>query len=378
VLTERLLLRWTHAVTGLEPERVDAARAEIATWRTDHPARTLLTNTIDAAVAATLLTEGVDKLVSHGVPRERLHRKLRLDRELWGTWAEIRAADLLLRTMPADAELRLEEGRSEGAHADFRLLSASLGLADTIEVKAIGLSDDEVAFCERMGPALPTLLPGGDGLAHFHAWLDTRVQPRLTSEQRRAITKQAAYAATLLPDYPAGLRGATVVGHGSESDYARRVGGRVVQAVRQFRSPSDDECWVAIYWSNGAPIDVVHAALRWSEIPRHVVGIILVGCGVIFGEPQIHCFTTRLHRHARPEDSLQIRSLSPLSGASDVAGLIFETLEKSSSVRPTLLKAGRNTVLERAGERRIMPFNLLLGIDPDNVGRNLPTPPFAQ
>lgn len=325
------------------------------------------------AVAATLLVEGIDALVAHGVPRERLMRKVRLDREIWGTWAEIRAADLVLRAMRGDVALQIEEGRSRGAHADLRFVSAGSTDATSIEVKAIGLSDDEVDFCRRMSRTLESILPD-EGHALLHASIDSD-GALYSGARRREVARLARRAARGIPTYPHGLRGVSIVGHGSEASYVRRVGRRVVQAVRQL-PVTTDECWVAIFWSNGAPVETVFAAIPWDEIPTHIVGLIFVGCGVILGDPQVHCFTTRLPRDSRASDPLVTRSAATIPGADEVAGMIFSAFEQSSGVRPTLLRAGTRTLLHRIGQQRILPFNLLLSPDPEGIGRNSPTGPW--
>ena len=55
-MSEPLLVKWTHTLTGLEPERVQAARSEIRSWAPSNPARRLLAETVDAAVAALEVT----------------------------------------------------------------------------------------------------------------------------------------------------------------------------------------------------------------------------------------------------------------------------------------------------------------------------------
>ena len=195
------LAKWTHILAGLEPERVRAARAEISSWSPSNPARHLLVETVDAAVASTLLVEGIDKLVAHGVPREQLMRKVRLDREIWGTWAEIRAADLVLRAMRDDVELRLEEGRSSGAHADLRFITPQAEDATSIEVKAIGLSDDEVAFCRRMARTLQSIVPD-EGHVLLHAPIESDA-PLFSSSRRRAVARLARDAARETPSFHA-------------------------------------------------------------------------------------------------------------------------------------------------------------------------------
>jgi hypothetical protein len=113
----------------------------------------------------------------------------------------------------------------------------------------------------------------------------------------------------------------------------------------------------------------VLAAIRWEEIPAHIVGLILVGCGVILGDPQIHCFTAPLHRAARPADPFIVQSAASVPGADEAAGMIFRAFEQSSGVRPTLIRAGDRTLLHRIGQQRILPFNLLLAPDPEGLGR---------
>jgi hypothetical protein len=90
------LLYWTEVLTGLERDRVVRARTEVASWGYAHVSNALLEGTVDAAVAATLLVESIEHIVAHGPPVESLRKKVRKDRDVWGTWAEIRAADILL------------------------------------------------------------------------------------------------------------------------------------------------------------------------------------------------------------------------------------------------------------------------------------------
>lgn len=366
----KAILHWTERVTGLEPARTTEALERVAGWGYEALSRELLAPTIDAVVAATLLVEGIDYLVEHGADEGRIRKKLRQDREVWGTWAELRAADILLRWMP-DAELRLEEGRSRGAHADLRFHLPHGSDARSIEVKAIGLSDDEVDFCRRMAPTLKALVPKV-GLGHVHAPIGAAAvrRPREVRKSAGADAKRGARAA---PGYPTGLRGAAIVGHGSEDAYARRVAGRVVQAVRQL--PETDDCWVGIYWSNGAPVAVVHAAIPWSQIPPYVTGIVLVGAGVAIPDRNIHMFTHAIHRDVAPDSELQLHSLEG-DAMAELAGLILDRFERSSGVRATLLKGGERTVLLRDGRRRILPFNLLLDRDPPYLDRETPEKPW--
>jgi hypothetical protein len=357
------LAHWTHVLTGLDPDRVGVARREVASWGWEHTDREFLDDTVDAAVASTLLVEAVDRIQTHGVERARLLKKIRLDREVWGTWAEFRAADILLRTIYPDAELRLEEGKSRGAQADLRFVAAGSD-AESVEVKAVGLSDQEVAFSRRMADALPRMLPP-IGAVTGHAELDAPA-PLLGRTTRRAVNRDAKRAAGRVPRYPTGLRSAVIVGHGSESSYARRVARRVEQSVRQL--PRTEPCWVAIYWSNGAPIKDVLDAVDWSAIPAHVLGVFFVGSCVAFPHREIHIYASAMPRDASRDDQTSVNSIVNLD---ELARLILERFERSSGVRPSLLQVGRRTILKRDGTKRILPFNLLIDADPVDLGSKL-------
>src|SRR6266498_2828844 len=121
------LLRAVQVLTGLESDRVAAGREAVRFWGFKHVTDELLTGSVDAAVAATLLVEGTTLLIDRGVDARQVHRKIRRDKDVWGTFAKIRAADLLLRAMRSDVEVRLEHGRSQGAHADLRFVIPELG-----------------------------------------------------------------------------------------------------------------------------------------------------------------------------------------------------------------------------------------------------------
>lgn len=361
------ILLWSEKLTGLEPERISAARDELASWDFPRLSAELLSDTVDDYVATTLLVEGVRKLEEAGVPRVRLLKKLRLDNEVWSTWSEFRTADILLRWM-GEAELRLEEGKSRGAHADFRFVLPEDQPAQSVEVKAVGLSDEEVDFCARMAPSLDRMLPR-EGLGHLHAPING-APPKIPRELRRELSREARRRTGGFPGWQPGLRGITIVAHGSEASYGRRVGGRVAQAARQL--PVDDAGWVAIPWSNGAPYEVVAANIPWTEIPSHVEGVFLVGCGVAFPHPQIHCFATPIPRGTPAIVELELRSLEP--GQDELAAIVLERFERSSGVRPTLLQIGSRTILRRDGSRRVLPFNLLMDDDDESADRSSHNP----
>jgi hypothetical protein len=91
-ITSESLLHWTEALTGLDQEQVAQAREEVASWDLSHVNAELLDDTVDAAAGATMLVESMNKLASHGVPPERIIKKLRQEPAVWPTWGEIRAA----------------------------------------------------------------------------------------------------------------------------------------------------------------------------------------------------------------------------------------------------------------------------------------------
>jgi hypothetical protein len=365
-ITSEPLLHWTEVLTGLEQARVEQARETIASWGLPHVDSEFLDDTIDSAVGATLLIDSIDKLVEHGVGVERLLKKLRQEPSVWSTWAEFRAADIMVRWSGDESEVQLEEGRSQGAHADFRVVLPDDPVAASVEVKAVGLSDEEVAFCKRMAPSLRRLEPP-IGLVHIHAPIDAK-PPRISREQRRAGERESRKRVKSVSMYPPGLRGATIVGHGSEDRYATRVARRVEQAVRQL--PEGDECWVAFLWSNGAPVKAVAPAIRWSEIPRHVSGIMLLGAGVAFPHRQIHVFALPITRDTPLDTGRQLQTLDETEGMAEFASLVLDRFERSSGVRATLLHGGHQEIVRRDGGKRIVPFNLLLDADPVDFDRN--------
>lgn len=308
-----VLLRWTETLSGLDATRVTCAREEVGSWGFARLTAALLIDSVDAYVAVSLLVDSIVKLQEAGVERVRLLKKLRQAPDVWANWAEFRIADILLRSHLAGAELRLEEGKSAGAHADFRFLLGNDEQPLSVEVKAVGMSDEEVAFCDRMAPSLEAILPI-EGLGHLHAPIGGK-PPKLPRELRRHMAGEAKRKVKNVPMWPRGLRGATIVAHGSEASYAVRVGRRVAQAVRQL--PESDRCWAAIYWSNGAPFDLVRRNIPWHEIPNHVEGVFLVGCGIAFPHSQIHCFATPIHREVGEHYDLAVASIDP--GQDDLA-----------------------------------------------------------
>lgn len=203
------------------------------------------------------------------------------------------------------------------------------------------------------------------GIVHMHGESDDEA-PALNRSFRREQFNIAARSARETPMFPPRMGAAVIVGHGSEDAYVRRAVRRIVSAVRQLPA-SGAESWVAVYWSNGAPTERVHGAVPWSEIPEHIVGIILVGCGVAFPHAEIHCFTSVLYRGASEDDPMEVRSANP--GQDDFAALVLRMFEQSSGVRPTIIEFDKTVALLRDGQRPILPFNLVLARDPRGLDR---------
>jgi hypothetical protein len=364
------ILRWTEILTGLPPDWVVPARERVASWSFPKVSNELMQESVDGYVASTLLSTSMDALLDAGIDEARLLKKLRETPDVWPTWAEFRIAHNLLESHLRGATLNLEAGKSAGAHADFRFVLEGDGVS--VEVKAVGMSDEEVAFCSRMAPSLQKLLPKS-GLGHLHAPINA-APPHINREGRRFLDKEAARLTRKVPMWPKGLRGMSIVAHDSERSYAQRVGSKVAAAVRQL--PEHDRCWAAIHWSNGAPIRDVREHIPWDEIPTHVEGIFLLGCGVAFPQPQIHCFAVPIPRGALPEEDVVVGSVD--ADQDDLAAIILERFEQSSGIRPTLLKVEERTLLFRDGRKRIWPFNLLMDRDSAELGRDAEAPVWRR
>jgi len=351
---------WTEVLAGIDERRCLDRYDEMVGWGLQRVDQALAADTVDAMVAATLLVEGIDRLGEAGVERARLLKKLRTS-EFWATWAEIRIADVLLRSTEEGMSVELEPGRAGGAHPDWRFTYEGGFDGMAVEVKAVGLSDDEVAFCSRMATSFRRLLPKA-GLTTVHARIDVE-EVTAPGQLRRSNDSRSRRASRTVPGFPMGLRGITVVGHGAEESYRRRIAARVQTAVRQL--PAGDECWVALYWSNGAPLAGVGSAIDWATIPPYVAGIVLVGQGVAFPHREVHCFATSVRRDEDPVD-FEVESLlgDEMSG---LAKLVLDRFEQSSGVRPTLLRVGNRDLILRDGTQRLLPFNLLMDRDPDEL-----------
>jgi hypothetical protein len=358
------LLTWVERLTGLNQERVHSAITSLGRLDIKPIERELLSRpSIDTAVALTLLDEALDELQRARVSQNKLVAKLRNDPDVWPTWAELRAATILLRTMPLGTSIRLDPNRIGGKQPDYQFIQPN-GKELKVEFKAIGLSDEEAAFCERLSPFLETFLPTF-GLLTIHARLNQTGIP-FSRKQIADSYRQAENYARSTPDYPNDLSGIAIAGHFGESNYVRRLSLRLEKEIIE-QIPPGNSGWAAFYWTNSAPIDLVLSHLRWGEIHDGIEGIIFVGDAVAFPHANIHSYSLISPNGAEPEGESIVRST-----ASDTRAMaVLERFERSTGVRATLLSArterGQIELLRRDGTRRILPFNLLLDEDPKDV-----------
>src|SRR5262249_54909096 len=240
-----------------------SAQEQIASWGIPHLGRVLDSDDADGAVAAVLLAEAVEVLTEQGTEESRMLAKLRRDPDVWPTWAVLRAAGLIAReTTAGDSRLLLEPDRSGGRHADFAFAPTEDEPRHSIEFKAIGLSDAEAAFSDRIAPVLPGLLPR-QGLLTMHLQ-DTDVEVVMSRDERTRHRRAAERRVRYLHPQVQPIAAATAVGHGTEQSYVRRLSQRFKEAFDQLHS--DDACWVAFHWSNGAPLGMVDRALAAIEV----------------------------------------------------------------------------------------------------------------
>jgi hypothetical protein len=362
MLDNEVIFHWLEILMGIEPERARRAIRTIESWGIESVTRELVSEaTIDNALAAMRLSEAVDELTKAGVPESKLLGKLRRDRGLWPTWAEIRAAHLLRSVTGADVQL--EPNRDTGKHSDYAL-SFKGGQPVPIEFKAIGLSDEEQQFCQRISPELDRLVPPF-GFLTVHAYLDTRG----VNADRDTIDKMhlaARSAADKLDGFPKALAGVTIVGHGGEHNYSRRLATRLQNEV-SFQIPEGAQGWGAFYWTNGAPLHNVIRAVQQIAHTKKLAGIVLLGDAVAFPARQVHSFVSVFNASAlkeSTEDPIPVKSTVDDKYGKDV----LTRFERSSGVRAMLLATTHGgklvELVRRDGKRRILPFNFLIDADP--------------
>jgi hypothetical protein len=350
---------WIDRLWRVTPERQDQALRRLAEWNIAHLTRNLMPTTADGVLGAVFLVESFDDLVARGVDPNKLLGKLRRDPDVWPTWAELRAAGLLARSVNPDAQLLVEPDRAKGRHADL-VFEHSGGERDSIEFKAIGLSDHEATFAKTMAPRLAGLLPRV-GLLHMHV-LDSSTDAVVSRSVRRKHQREAERLSKNLHPVARPIAAAIIVGHGTAASYIRRLALRFTEALAQL--PVDDSCWVAFHWSNGAPIEMVRRALAQIAVPDHVAGVILTGTVAIPGS--LDNFTFIIPRPFENTDGEVIWESERVEDAQGIIGAI----DRSSGVRPTHVRVpyrGRMIdFLIRDGTQRILPFNLVLAPDPSD------------
>jgi hypothetical protein len=209
-----------------------------------------------------------------------------------------------------------------------------------------------------MAPSLRRAMPR-TGLVTLHADL-TAPPPKALGGVVNHSQRGARGLQRRAPAYPPGLRGVTIVAHGTASEYARRAAQKIESAVRQLHD--GDECYVAIPWTNGASHQEIAAAIRWDTLPEHVVGLIIAGTGVALPMPVTHCFVSTIERDSSFGE-VQVQSLE--EDMVEVAPTVFDRFAASSGVRAMLLQIGKATLISRSGDRRIDPFNFLVDRDPE-------------
>jgi hypothetical protein len=360
-------------LTGLEISRCQDAIARVGSWGITHVTTELVDRvSADTVVAVTLLAETVADLEDRGVQTSKLLGKLRREPNVWSVWAELRAAAVISRSLDAEIRIELEPGRRDKPQPDYRLLAPEALGGASIEFKAIGLSDIEVAFSQLAARQLSRLVPP-IGLTTLHGFIDEPI--RFSDAKKKLAWGEAAVRNKGLPAHARALAGAQIVGHNEPSKYLRRLRSALDVALHQL--PDNEESWVAFWWSNGAPIRNAYRAVR-EILPTHIAGVIFVGQAVVPPWPDIHCFQFVADREASVSEEPQVTSLTI---ADDMASNILDRFDSSSGLRPTLLRAGGrqgSRLVLRDGSRRITPFNLLFDADPHELLDGGRTPSWAQ
>jgi hypothetical protein len=312
VVTDRAeaeLLEWVRALTGLDPSRAADARGRLRAANIPHVTEELVDRfDVDSAVASLYLAECIELLVAADVPRAKIRAKLRNDPEVWPTWAELRAAEAVLRTAEDAVGIALEPDRRRGVRsADFELL-ADDGGSVAVEFKALGLSDEEASFFQRMTPVLRSMRPRR-GIAVVHTPIGSH-PVQLSRAQRRHGDREAEALAANLPQNMRDLSASVAVAHATEAMYLARFREHVTEAIGQL--PEEKPAWLAFHWSNGAPASVIRRALSEIAVPSNVVGAVLLGAVVLTPGYEIHNFAIAQYAPFTPEG--EMGGLSPGPG----------------------------------------------------------------
>jgi hypothetical protein len=324
------------------------------------------------------VVESVSLLSSRGVPETKLLKKVRDARTpdaLWPTWAELRAATILTEALDLDS-IELEAARPAGRHADFRLHFPDGGGSVDMEFKAVGLSDDEQRWFAKAGRHLDALMPPR-GLASLHAPIDAPI--RVNADKLRRVWANSEHLAestrALSPAW-ADVRGMAIIAHRSRETYVRRVVARLRAAIGQL--PADGrECWLGLWWSNGAPLWAIGDAIVDMKLPDHVTAVLVLGQAVAVPWSQISVYMATIDPHAPAPQGLSVTSKVD----DELATRVLERFESSSGLRCTSLRApgvDGAELLRRAGRRRILPTALLFDADPRQFAGSLRNPSPVQ
>lgn len=365
---------WTERLTGFSPEAVAEARREVDALGIGHLSTELTQRAdVDAAATCYLLSKALGDLRERGVPANQLSAKLRRDPAVWPAVTELMAVASLARYEDSEVNLTLNAPAESGRNADMRFALPDTDYGRSIEFKALGLSDDEAAFFREVAELLPQMCPKY-GVGTHHVALDagypiTALVP--SRADRRRLELENRRRSKRLPEHIRSLTGIEVVGHFGEERYLQRVRDRLVDAIGQ--TPSADEGWVALWWTNGAPAALVQRVLSTVDIPPHVLGVLLVGWAVVVPDPEVHHYRMAIPREeiggSLEEDPPRVLSLED----HPLAEKILEMVESSSGLRAVLVQTPegprnrRVPVLFRNGARRIFPFNFLFAPDPSGI-----------
>jgi hypothetical protein len=308
-----------------------------------------------------MLCAAIDVLVSVGVSESRLLGKLKRDRDVWPTWAEIYAASELVQYQGPGSTVDFEPNREQGRQPDY--VFRTPGRRDVFcEFKAIGLSYAESRFCRAVYPALEAVQRPG-------LFVNIHVPSEATDEAIEAVNATLANRSqTMRPRLPRHLwlaSGVSVVVHGSQESYLARVQSRADESRGQLENvPDGAACWISVHATAHAPLSAVHEWLERADLPGNVVGVVLVGA-VLRLDSDIQRFGLVIPRGADPTD-IRHYAHSPVVNAA----LALETPTLLDlGVRPTAVslykKRGSNPVpvFKRDGSARIVPFNLQLESD---------------
>jgi hypothetical protein len=360
-------------ITGLEVERVEKALEECANFGLARVNEALLTyEDLDSLVGATLLAESVRELIDAGVPETKLMGKLRRGSDFWADWAEIQAASIISRGLDGDGHFEMEPRQGTGKNPDFRISAVRAVDGVTIEFKAVGRSDSERRFMSDAAELFQDVMPA-KGLVTGHSPSLNLARP--SRQQMRQMERNAAkvhgQVQNALPGWP-DIRGACFVGHGFDQQYANRLRGRLEHALTQL--PTDEDCWVAFWWANGAPTSSIPKLLSGIHLPDNVHGVIVLGMGLAFPWPNIHVFQSWIDRplinaaseESTPEQTLSEVELRSLDTPDDLARRVFERFESASGTRAIRVDDAESgdTVLLRDGTHGIDPFNVIFDADP--------------